>query len=106
VEALGVIRAFQHETNYTVWADLTSKLNELETVVSNTPYYEQYREFARNLYRKIGESLGWDPKTGESHLQAMLRSLAVAKLGKLGDKNIAQQALVRHSKFEFHSMAD
>jgi len=94
-EALDVVKSFRSENNYTVWADLSSKLAELETIISNADYYDQWRNFARELYAKVAAHVGWDAKPGESHSTSLLRSLLLSKVGKYGDAAVVAEAKKR-----------
>ncbi|XP_069490760.1 puromycin-sensitive aminopeptidase [Ambystoma mexicanum] len=101
VEVLKVMEAFVNEPNYTVWSDLSCNLGILSTLLANTDYYEELQVFIRDLFSPIGQKLGWDPKPGEGHLDALLRGLVLGKLGKAGHK-----ATIEESRRRFKEHVD
>ena len=46
----------------------------------------------KDVFSPIGERLGWDPKPGEGHLDALLRGLVLGKLGKSGHKSTLEES--------------
>ncbi|KAM8988593.1 puromycin-sensitive aminopeptidase [Ara ararauna] len=92
VEVLKVMEAFVNEPNYTVWSDLSCNLEILSTLLSHTDFYEEIQVFVKDVFSPIGERLGWDPKPGEGHLDALLRGLVLGKLGKAGHKATLEEA--------------
>nr|XP_055112395.1 puromycin-sensitive aminopeptidase-like [Symphalangus syndactylus] len=92
VEVLKVMEAFVNEPKYTVWSDLSCNLGILSTLLSHTDFYEEIQEFVKDVFSPIGERLGWDPKPGEGHLDALLRGLVLGKLGKAGHKATLEEA--------------
>uniref|UniRef100_A0A673JAE3 Aminopeptidase n=1 Tax=Sinocyclocheilus rhinocerous TaxID=307959 RepID=A0A673JAE3_9TELE len=92
VEVLKVMEAFVNEPNYTVWSDLSCNLGVLSSLLSHTDFHEDIQKFIRDLFTPIGMKLGWDSKTGEGHLDALLRGLVLGKLGKAGHKATLEEA--------------
>lgn len=92
VEVLKVMEAFVNEPNYTVWSDLSCNLGILSTLLSHTEFHEEIQGFIRDVFSPIGHRLGWDPKPGEGHLDALLRGLVLGKLGKAGHKPTVDEA--------------
>ena len=66
VDFLKVASAFEEETNYTVWLDLHSNLQQISVILQNTDFHDKYQLFLKNLFSKIYAKLGWDQKSGES----------------------------------------
>ncbi|XP_078280972.1 puromycin-sensitive aminopeptidase [Rhinoraja longicauda] len=92
VDALKVMEAFVNEPNYTVWSDISTNLGTLSVLLSHTDFLEEMQEFIVDLFSHIGSKLGWDPKHGEGHLDALLRSLVLEKLGKAGHQLTIEEA--------------
>ncbi|XP_063740156.1 puromycin-sensitive aminopeptidase isoform X2 [Eleginops maclovinus] len=92
VQVLKLMEAFVNEPNYTVWSDLSCNLGVLSSLLSHTDFHEEIQEFIRDLFTPIGLELGWDCKAGEGHLDALLRSLVLGKLGKAGHKPTLEEA--------------
>lgn len=88
-----------NEQDYTVWADLNSKLAEIEVIVSNTPYLDAWKSFGRNLFRKVLASVGWDAKPKEKHTAGMLRALVILKSGSYGDQTVIEEAKRRFAAY-------
>eukprot|EP00079_Xenopus_tropicalis_P018894 XP_012808030.1 PREDICTED: aminopeptidase puromycin sensitive isoform X1 [Xenopus tropicalis] len=91
-EVLKVMEAFVNEPNYTVWSDLSCNLGILSTLLSHTDFHEEIQCFVRDVFSPIGQRLGWDPKPGEGHLDALLRGLVLGKLGKAGHQPTLEEA--------------
>jgi puromycin-sensitive aminopeptidase len=96
---LKVIEAFDKETNYTVWADLSANLNGLSIILQYTDYHDNFKSFIRTLYAPIMAALGWDAQEGEGHLTAMLRSLVIGRIGNADNKAVVAEA---KSRFAAH----
>ncbi|XP_030076716.1 puromycin-sensitive aminopeptidase isoform X1 [Microcaecilia unicolor] len=92
VEVLKVMEAFVNEPNYTVWSDLSCNLGILSTLLSHTEFQEEIQLFIKDIFSPIGQKLGWDPKPGEGHLDALLRALVLGKLGKAGYQPMLEEA--------------
>jgi len=96
----------QHEDNYTVWIDLVTNLNDIDRMVSNTSAEEDFHKFGKHLFGQAFKRIGWDPKEGEGHTTALLRSLLIGKLGSFGDKEVVAEAKTRFSKGRENLPAD
>ena len=70
---LSMAEAYENENNATVWGDLSMNLRGLDLLLSDEAYLPKYHSFAENLYRNIAESVGWDAKESEGHLDSLLR---------------------------------
>ncbi|XP_062591652.1 puromycin-sensitive aminopeptidase-like [Saccostrea cucullata] len=99
VDVLKVVGSFVNEDNYTVWSDLASNLGQISILLQNTDGFEDFKAFNRRLFKPVAQTLGWDPKDGEGPLAAMLRDLALTRLGKYGDEETVSEAKKR---FEAH----
>ncbi|XP_075924071.1 puromycin-sensitive aminopeptidase-like [Petromyzon marinus] len=92
VEVLKVLEAFKNETNYTVWLDLSGNLSSIAVLLINTDFYSNFQDYVIDLFAPIGARLGWDPKPGEGHLDALLRSIALGRLGRAGHPPTLEEA--------------
>ncbi|XP_048758250.1 puromycin-sensitive aminopeptidase-like isoform X2 [Ostrea edulis] len=95
VDVLKVVGAFINEDNYTVWSDLSSNLGQISILLQNTDGYNDFKAFNKRLFKPVAQSLGWDSKEGEGPLAAMLRDLALTRLGKCGDEDTISEAKKR-----------
>jgi puromycin-sensitive aminopeptidase len=96
---LALVEAYRNESNYTVWADLSTNLEEFSLLWSHEPGHEQFRAFARDLYCSVMERLGWEVQPGEAHLTALLRSLVISVFGHYGDVTTMDEAGRRFAQF-------
>ncbi|KAK8732636.1 hypothetical protein OTU49_006856 [Cherax quadricarinatus] len=95
VEVLKVLRAFEDETDYTVWSAVHNCVAHLNQLLSHTDFHSSFAAFVRQLFSKIGQKLGWETKPGETHLQTLLRSLVLGQLGLYGDEAVVVEAKKR-----------
>ncbi|MBI1919108.1 M1 family metallopeptidase [Candidatus Microgenomates bacterium] len=101
VEALKLARHYETETDYTVWMELSLKIDKLASLLAHEKFYEQYRSFCRLLFAKIAAKMGWKKRVNEAHTQTLLRSLALYHFGTYGDKktiNTAQKLFMEHHR--------
>ncbi|MEX2430683.1 MAG: ERAP1-like C-terminal domain-containing protein, partial [Dehalococcoidia bacterium] len=96
---LSLIEAFANEENAPVWGDVAASLRGLEALLLDTPYLDAYRSFARGLYTKIVEKVGWDAKPGEGHLDSLLRSTVIGQHGGLGGETTLAEARRRFERY-------
>lgn len=92
VDVLKLMESFVNETNYTVWSAICSNLGRLSSLVSHTDFHPLFKAYGRHVVSGIARKLGWDPKPGEGHLDAMLRSLVLARMGLFGDEDVIAEA--------------
>ncbi len=97
-DALEFLSAYKHEDNYTVWLELAMGIGRLEALLAKeTKIKSKLDELALSLFSPLTSSLGWTKKDNEAHTDALLRSLAIARAGRLGDKKVVAEA---KKKFE------
>ncbi len=96
---LDIAAAYENETDASVWSDLASNLRDIELLVADEPYYENYRAFARDLFGPAAHRIGWDARPGEGHLDALLRSTVLGQAGGYGDPGILGQATDRFQTY-------
>lgn len=59
------MEAYENETNYTVWTEITSNLDVLASLLSATNYGRLLQEFTKNLCSKVYKKVGWTPAEKE-----------------------------------------
>ncbi|XP_014478221.1 PREDICTED: puromycin-sensitive aminopeptidase [Dinoponera quadriceps] len=99
VEVFELMQAFQREDNFTVWSSIVNTLSKIGVLISHLEFEDSFKAFGRNLFQDITDRLGWDPKPNESHLDTLLRSLVLGRMGAWNDSNTIQEAKRR---FELH----
>ncbi|OGE42848.1 hypothetical protein A3B45_01240 [Candidatus Daviesbacteria bacterium RIFCSPLOWO2_01_FULL_39_12] len=90
--ALELAKSYMDEENYTVWSELTSHLSQLDSLLADESFYNDYRSYNRYIYQKIAQKMGWDKKTGEKHTDAFLRGMVLNMLGSFGDLGTIKMA--------------
>jgi puromycin-sensitive aminopeptidase len=92
-QALNLAKKYQHETDYTVWVELSSGLQTLDNLLFGTKCYLAYKAFCQELYKNIVKHVGFVAVKNESHTQQLLRSLVLQMAGNAGNK-----AVISHAK--------
>ncbi|XP_003746515.1 puromycin-sensitive aminopeptidase [Galendromus occidentalis] len=92
-EVLQLTRAYENETDFSVWTSIASLFEKLNVLLSEREDLQlKLHEFGRGLYRKIYEKLGWDPKTDDVHTTMLLRVQVLTMLVTFGDKEVLGEA--------------
>lgn len=79
------LKSFKNESSYPVWSDLDCNIGELSVLMWDAgEVYTKFKAFVLTLYAGIANKLGWDAKPGEGHLDAMLRSMIIRRIGRFG----------------------
>ena len=100
VDALKLITAYANETDYTVWADLTSNLKGLlDVLIQDDTCSGAIDRFGVQLYQKVGRQVGWDAQSGESPLVPQLRALVLRQLGRFGHPETVKESQLRFKAF-------
>ena len=96
---LALAEAYKNEDDASVWSDLASNLRDIELLVADEPYHENFRSFARNLFGPAARRIGWEARDGEGHLDALLRSTVLSQAGSYGDPEFLSQARERFDTY-------
>ena len=91
-EALKLLVGYRSERNYTVWENLAGHIADLNRLLSNTDFHDQFKKFAIDLFQEVVDRLGWEPKEGEQPLDSMLRGLVLAAHGVNGNQDTLKKA--------------
>lgn len=92
VDFLKLMQAFKGETIYTVWNSIDRALGRLNILLANTDYQAEFHAYGRDLYSDIFKRLTWSPKPGESHTDALTRTLIIDRLVSFGDQAVIAEA--------------
>lgn len=90
-QALKMSMAFRSENAYIVWAELATELSKVANLVSEEPYVEDFRAFARKMFADVVQQVGFLPKRGEDHMQKLLRSVVLGQSAKYGNEAIIEE---------------
>ncbi len=92
-------RSYFDENDYLVSSDLAGSLDFLYLVSSDEIFWDEIKEYNKEYFRKLFDRLGWEKKEGEKHTSALLRSLLIGSLGRLGDEEILEEAKKHFNEF-------
>ena len=96
---LSLAQAYKNEGDASVWSDLASNLREIEQLISDEAIHPAYQGFAREIFGPAARKIGWEPKSGEGHLDALLRSTVLSQAGSYHDPDVTAQASERFQKY-------
>ena len=96
---LDLAEAYIHEKEYAVWSDLASNLQGIGLLISEEPFYDDYKKFCRILFSKITDSVGWDKGPNENHLGALLRSTVLSSMSIFDDPETLESGLEKFHKY-------
>ena len=96
---LSLAQAYQNETDASVWGDLASNLRDIDQLLANEPVHPAYQRFARGIFGPAAKKAGWEPKEGEGHLDALLRSTVLSQAGSYNDPDLTGQASERFQEY-------
>jgi puromycin-sensitive aminopeptidase len=96
---LSLASAYAHERDYPVWSDLTGSLGWVSNVLAGEPVEPQLKAFARDLLRPIVAHLGWEPRSNESHLDALLRGMVLHDIGHYEEMPVSAEARARFDRY-------
>ena len=96
---LSLAQAYKNEGDASVWSDLASNLRDIEQLISDEAIHPAYQGFAREIFGPAARKIGWEPKSGEGHLDALLRSTVLSQAGSYHDPGVTAQASERFQKY-------
>jgi puromycin-sensitive aminopeptidase len=96
---LTLARAYTAEREYPVWSDLAGSLGWLSNLLAGEPFEAQLKASARDLLRPIVAHLGWEPRSNESHLDALLRGMILHEIGHYDEAGVIAEARVRFDQY-------
>ncbi len=99
IVCLRFLSAFKEEDHFTVWSEISAGLMRIEQLIAGTSTEASFNKFIIELYTPAFRKLGWDKVKNEEYLDAMLRSLVIARLGGAGHKEIITEAKSRFAKY-------
>ncbi len=96
---LSVAEAFANETDPSVCGDLAANLNSLDNLLADENFHPRFQDFARGIFKPIGQRMGWDARPGEGHRDTLLRSTALQELGHFEDEDTLAEARRRFDAY-------
>src|SRR3990167_4207784 len=109
-DALEFLPSYKNEDNYTVWLEIATGLARLEQLLATTAvggvpqkagkHQNNLNKLILDLFSPLAKRLGWEKKKSEVHTDALLRSLAISRAGRSGDKEIITKAKKKFVAFQ------
>ncbi|MFQ5918966.1 MAG: M1 family metallopeptidase [Thermoplasmata archaeon] len=96
---LSLTLAFGEETDSTIWREIAANLRSFELLIADEPYLPAFRAYVRHLFRPQAQRLGWDARSDEGHLDALMRTAVLSRLGWVEDHATIKEALSRFEGF-------
>ncbi|KAK9099439.1 hypothetical protein Syun_026484 [Stephania yunnanensis] len=98
---LSLLSAYREEVEYTVLSRLISVSSKITKIVADAvPELLGYvKQFFINIFQHPAEKLGWEPRQGESHLDALLRGEIMTALAIFGHDDTQNEAVKRFCAF-------
>jgi len=98
-EYLDFTTSYHDEDDYITLQNLAQNLYHLYKLTRKEKFSDEIRTYTAQFLGTIFDRLGWDSQKNEKHTNALLRSFVITALGKLGDKEILNEAKKRFNKF-------
>jgi tricorn protease interacting factor F2/3 len=98
-EYLDFTTSYHDEDDYITLHNLAQNLYYLYKLTRKEKFSDEIRTYTTQFLGTIFDRLGWDSQKNEKHTDALLRSFVITTLGKLGDKEILNEAKKRFNKF-------
>ncbi|KAK5575734.1 hypothetical protein RB653_006868 [Dictyostelium firmibasis] len=95
-----LVFSYQNETDSDVWTFIIKSLDEISELSFDQSYKSDLEELIRKLLKPLSQRLGFQVKEGESSSDTLLRNKVNTYLGKLGDKDIVNEAKKRFEQFK------
>nr|XP_043619415.1 aminopeptidase M1 [Erigeron canadensis] len=98
---LTLMGAYREEPEYTVLSNLITVSSKVARIVADADnkLMDHLKMFFINVLQYSAERIGFDPKHGESHLDALLRGELFATLAMLGHEETLKEASKRFQEF-------
>lgn len=98
---LTLMGAYREEPEYTVLSNLITISSKVARVVADadSTLLDNLKIYFINLFQNAAERIGFDPKQGESHLDALLRGELFATLAVFGHEETLEEASKRFQAY-------
>ncbi|KAK4580847.1 hypothetical protein RGQ29_024481 [Quercus rubra] len=96
---LALLNAYKEELEYTVLSNLIKISYKVDRITADAVPGSSVASFFIELFLHSAMKLGWEPKTGESHLDAMLRGEVLTALAVFGHDLTLKEANFRFLAF-------
>ena len=91
-EVLEFVQAYEGESEYVVWADVLSNLDDVADILKHTDMYDDFSAFVRTLISRILATVGWEKRPNDDHCTALLRTRVLSAGVRYGDESVQTEA--------------
>ncbi len=98
-DCLDLVNALSDDRSPTIVQRIVDVLWSIDGLERGTPNRDGFRTWACGFLRPQFERLGWEPKPGESPLDATLRGSLISILGAFGSEEIVSSARARFAAY-------
>ncbi len=98
-EYLKFVKSYANDDDYLVLQDIMDNLYFTYLVSSGEKFWPGIVKHDREFFKKVFHRLGWEPKSGEKHTDALLRSYVIRFLARFGDEDILRVANQKFARF-------
>ena len=96
---LALVTAMGGNRDARAWEQIAASLGTLEHYERGSRGHAAFTAVARSIVRPVADSLGWDPRAGETPEVARLRRTLHADLGAWDDRQVLDAARRRFARF-------
>ncbi|KAI5404022.1 variant 2, AP-1 complex subunit mu-1-like [Lathyrus oleraceus] len=98
---LNLMAAYREEDDYTVLSNLISISQKVQRIAADAvpDLLDYFKQFFINVLQYSAERIGWDPKPGETHDDALLRGEILTFLAKFGHDLTLNEASKRFQAY-------
>jgi puromycin-sensitive aminopeptidase len=100
VTFLSLATSYIEEDDASVVSDLASGLRGIEHLIDNSNFHNAYQGFCVSIFKNIGDKIGWNKKSNETHLDTLLRNIALSNLGHYEHPETIKEALQRFERYQ------
>ena len=86
------MQSYKKDKSYVVWCTISNAISKIQNLTAETEYHEQFKLFVLDLMSEILQTVGWEKVPDEPHVQGLLRSLIIQKMGMLGHEETLAEA--------------
>ena len=90
--ALQMLLSYRNEKEYIVWIQIISGLVSIHNLLYGSKSYKLFELYAQNILSEIINYVGWEPRKGEPHNDALLRILVLSAGASFGNINVIKEA--------------
>ncbi len=94
VTALEFALTFKNETEYIVWAELTSGIDRVHHIIADDKATKElYHKYAKEIFSPLARKMGFEKIKGEDNSHTFLRNLALSHAAFYGVEEIKNYAI-------------